>query len=34
MQAKRFMSHSVLALCSDISALMNKGLTQQIILTY
>ena len=34
MQPKRFISHSVLALCADISALTNKGLTQKIILTY
>ena len=26
MQPERFISHSVLALCTDISALMNKGL--------
>ena len=26
MQPKRFINHSVLALCTDISALMNKGL--------
>ena len=26
MQPKKFISHSVLALCTDISALMNKGL--------